>query len=99
MWRVNVEASDREEFTYESDVTVMVNTPYTPVSLAIVCDSKIDAIYPSGAVMNLHTGIAEENVGLISFDSPVVTPDSPSVIRVYAAQPFRVLEVKRWIKQ
>jgi hypothetical protein len=92
--------SERNEFTFEREVTVTVNTPYTPVAVAIICDSEIGMIahgLKNGEVsFNVHEGIdADKKKAFVYFEGAGVTPRNPLLIRLWSNQPLSVLAVGR----
>lgn len=82
-----------EEFPYQQHVTVSVNTLYSPVSLAIICDSEIDYVSPYGATMQLRSGISDKHIGFLKYSSPALMPGEPLVIGIAAKHPFVVKDV------
>ena len=98
-WTDRSVTPDRSGFAYEKEVLVSVNTGYTPVSLAVLCDSEISEIMPALSTMDMRTGISNKTVGLISFRSPTITADEPLIVRIYAQNPFNVTAVQQWKQQ
>jgi hypothetical protein len=96
-WSAKEVPADGGDFEYIQAVTLTVNTPYSPVSLAVVCDSEIEDIRPIGATMSVASGISGKNVALISWASPAIVPNHPFVLWVLAKKPFSVKEVQ-WSK-
>ncbi len=95
-WTVHESVSDKPaDFPYAQQVRVSVNTLYTPVSLAIICDSEIGEISVYGALLNFTSGISEKHIAFFKYSSPVLTPEEPLTIQIRAKQPFLVKDVQR----
>lgn len=92
-WAVKDGVSNIPDLPYEQNVTVMVNTMFHPVSLAIVCDSEIDRVMPIGAFMAMISGIYEKHTGYFRYSSPPLSPGESLVISVFAKHPFVVKDV------
>jgi hypothetical protein len=85
------------QFQYEAEVTISVSASYTPVSLAFVCDSKVEKISSdfgqfSSMRLNERFGIDGDNdkVAFLYFEGSPVTPDHPLYVHLWASTPFRV---------
>jgi hypothetical protein len=94
-------SEEKHIFQYEKQVTVKANMTYTPVSLAIVCNSEIEEVNAgsAGAATHLNPrfGIDSVNkkVGFAYFEGTPITPDNPLYISVWSNRPFTVLEVRQ----
>jgi len=95
-WAVRESVSDKPaDFPYAQQVTVSVNTLYTPVSLAITCDSDIDEFSVYGAMSNMTQGVSKKRVAFFKYSSPVLAPGEQLLIQIRAKQPFLVKDVQR----
>jgi hypothetical protein len=90
------------QFEIEAEVTISVNAPYSPVSLAFICDSEIKKVRAdfgrfSPGMVNVSFSVDASNnkVGLVLFDVPPVTPERPLYVHIWASSPFRVTDVEQ----
>jgi hypothetical protein len=90
---------DPSEFKYEKEVTVTVTGTYTPVSIALKCDSsvkKVNALFRRPwTSMNPNMGVSstDSSIAYVYFEGTPATPDDPLIVHIWSDAPFSVLEV------
>jgi hypothetical protein len=99
-WKAEPVTTTNPEFAYETRVTVSVNTDYTPVSLAFMCDTEISDIHydlgPAASVqLNAFWGTAKDDtkIGLVKFGGTPMSPDTPLYVSIWSKEPLHVLRV------
>jgi hypothetical protein len=95
-----VEADNKpSQYKYEKEVIATPSAAYTPVSIAVSCDSEIEAIdsRPDGAsVLTTHLNslaATDKRIGLVYFGGTAITPSKPLIMHIWANQPFSVQQV------
>ncbi len=93
---------DDKVHRYEKEVTVRVSATYSPVSIAVLCDSRLANVnaYPHGnsvtmTNVNLFINRADDHVALVYFGGSPITPSAPLVVHLWADQPFSVRDVRQ----
>jgi hypothetical protein len=90
---------DPSEFKYEKEVTVTVTGTYTPVSIALKCDSsvkKVNALFrrPWTSINpNMGVSSTDSSIAYVYFEGTPATPDDPLIVHIWSDAPFSVLEV------
>jgi hypothetical protein len=95
-WTAKDIMSNLPQFAYAQQITVSVNTQLVPVSLEIVFDSDIGALFPEAGVFNdlIHRVLPDNHTGLLKYSDPL-SPGVPLTIDVYGKQAFTVKDVIR----
>lgn len=94
-----MEGEKPSQYKYEKELTVTPSATYTPVSIAVFCDSELEAVraYPAGggaefsSLMSLAA--TDRRIALVYYGGTPATPSRPIIVRVWANQPFTVLKV------
>ncbi len=99
-WIAESIASAKPDFANETRITVSVNTPYTPVSLAFVCDADVEGIEfnfgsAAAALLNVSTGTDSNNrkIAFLKFGGTPITPETPLYVLIWSNEPLHVLQV------
>jgi len=86
------------KFKYNKEVTVTVDGPYTPVSIAVLCNAPIAEVssFLRGNSMKLNyldTIGTDGKTAIVYFEGQAATPDNPIIVRIRSNSPFSVLSV------
>ena len=101
-WKAtHVEPPQKPAFLYQNQVAVSVNVLYTPVALAVECDSEVEAVdfgfVGAVAIVGPQNFVYTENkkIGVVAFNEPSLTPDRSVYINLWSNHvPLNVLNVK-----
>jgi hypothetical protein len=93
--------SNKPEFPYGLQIIVQTDITLQPVALAIECDGEINefGFFMGGQMvyMSVYKGIigSKNNIAILKFAFPPVTPETPLVITILSKTDVRVKGIKR----
>jgi hypothetical protein len=92
--------STRTEFPFETEVRIVPNTNWSPVSVAIFCDNSVKRVEPyleGGGMLMLTDGSwtdKDDKIALAYIGSPAARPDKPLLVHIYSKESMFVLKVE-----
>jgi hypothetical protein len=94
-WSVADAPAEAPAGKFAKAVQVKSNTSYSPIFIAIVCDSEIENLSPIGISMDIHIGYLnnDKKNWFLRIGNPPITPDSPLTVIVVSKTDFNVLAV------
>ena len=86
------------QYKYNKDVIISVDSVYTPVSIAIICDAPLAAVEGSirteavTQINSLITVSSDPTTAIVYFEGSPATPEHPIVVRLRSNYQFSVLK-------
>lgn len=101
-WKAtHIQPPQKPTFLYQNQVAVSVNVLYSPVALAVECDSEVEAVdfgfVGSVVIVGPQNFVYTQNrkIAVVAFNEPSLTPDRSVYINVWSNRaPLNVLNVK-----
>jgi hypothetical protein len=95
VWAVSDAPAEAHAGEFAKALTVKSNALYTPVYLAITCDTDVEELRPIGASTGVRIGYFNDDKkqGFLRILNPPVTPESPLTVIIISKTPLKVLSL------